>query len=164
MPSSAKRAIVSVTLHLELWRMRRTALILLKAPWTVMFLFFLLSTNSCTPGGDFVDELDGGYFFRDEGGTIKDIFCSEANGGEIPATVTGYGSNEFFIVASQVPKLPPDPLYDRVHEYRNGGSATYYWIIDIKGDSVWGPLSREDYQEGRSFLRIPVDLVLEELN
>ena len=129
-----------------------------------MLSFLLLSSNSCAPGGDLVDELDGGYFFRDEGGTIKDIFCNNANGGEVPATVTGYGSNELFIVASQVPKLPPDPLYDRVHYHSNGGSATYYWIIDIKGDSVRGPLSREDHQEGRSLLRIADDLVIEELN
>jgi hypothetical protein len=163
MTSSVESVLASVTQHLEMYQPKPTTSIFSRKPWVFMLFLLLLTTNSCVPGGDGVDELSGGYFFRDEGGKIKDILCVDANGGEIPATVTGYGANEFFIVASQVPKLPPDPLYGRFYGYSNGGSATYYWIIDLKGDSVWGPLSREDYQKGRSILRIPDDLVIEEL-
>jgi hypothetical protein len=127
-------------------------------------MLFLSSFSSCVPGGDRIEELSGGYFFRDEGGTARDILGRHADSGEIPATVAGYGFNDSFIVASQVPKMPSDPLYGKVYDYSNGAAATYYWIIDIRGDSVWGPLSLGDYREARLVLGVPGDLMIKVSN
>ena len=50
-----------------------------------MVFVIALILHCCT--SDYTENLGGGYFFRNEGGDIKDVFSKEPKGGEIPSTV-----------------------------------------------------------------------------
>lgn len=119
----------------------------------------MLFIISCTI--DSVKDLGNGYFYRDEGGDIKDILCDVPNGGEIPSTILKFSYNEEFIIASQKPKLPQDPLYDKEYEYKNGNDFIYYWIIIKNFHTVIGPLDKTEYLRARAIRQIPEDLKIE---
>lgn len=108
---------------------------------------------------DRTESLGNGYFFRDEGGTIRDILSERAAGGEVPATVTAYAYDDRFILAQQRPKLPPDPLYEARYDYPDPG-RDYFWIIDKRVDSLAGPLSLQEYEAARDRSGVPDNLVL----
>ena len=90
---------------------------------------------------DEIERLGNGYFYRDEGGSIKDILCEHPNGSQIPATVVDYVYNNKFILAKQKPKIPQEPLYDKIYTYPNGNEQFYYWLIIKESHTVLGPLS-----------------------
>ena len=62
----------------------------MKIGYSNLFIYccFALLIQGCTP--DYTKDLGEGYFYRDEGGNIKDILCEKPNGGEIPATILDY--------------------------------------------------------------------------
>lgn len=109
-----------------------------------LFLYCLiLIIQGCT--SDYSKYLGKGYFYRDEGGEIKDILCERPNGKEIPATVLDYAYNNKYIIVKQKPKLPQDPLYNRDYEYHNGESALYFWIILKEKDIAFGPMDKTEF-------------------
>ena len=57
----------------------------MKKECIILHLFCSLFIQSCT--ADSVKNLGSGYFYRDEGGNVKDILCQRSHGGEIPATI-----------------------------------------------------------------------------
>lgn len=120
----------------------------------------LLLLESCN-FSDSTRQLGDGYFFRNEGGKIKDILCEDPKGGEVPATVIAYGYDENFIIAKQKPKLPQDALYDNEYNYKKGSNAIYYWIVIKDKHSVLGPLAYDEYQEARNKFKIPDELKVE---
>ncbi len=130
---------------------------MIKLALSPIALFFACTLcGSCQDG---VVELSGTYFYRDEGGRIKDILSTRGDH-EIPATVIAYVFNEDFILAKQRPKLPADPLYSMQPEYMYGAEYVYFWIIDHDHDKIWGPLHEEEYLRTRYQLGVPSELVL----
>lgn len=111
----------------------------------------------CCSCQDRTVELSGGYFYRDEGERIKDILSVQGNR-EIPATVTAYAFDDYFIIAKQKPKVPADPLYNKQPVYEFGNEYVYYWIIDHRQDTVWGPLGEEEYWRVRAWVGVPPEL------
>ncbi|MDH5415244.1 MAG: DUF3997 domain-containing protein [Flavobacteriaceae bacterium] len=118
------------------------------------FFVLMLFTQSCNLS-DSTKHLGEGYFYRNEGGNIKDILCEHPTGGEIPATVIDYTYDENFIIAKQKPKLPQDPLYEKEYYYRGGANGEYYWIVIKYSHVVLGPLSDVEYKEMRKKHKIP---------
>jgi hypothetical protein len=108
----------------------------------VIFILIALIIQSCA--SDLKKNLGQGYFFRDEGGTIKDILCERSDGCEIPSTITFYDYNAEFIIAEQRPNLPQDPLYNGTYVYKKGINQTYYWLIIKKLDKQFGPITESE--------------------
>lgn len=118
---------------------------------------FIFTARSCT--SDSTESLGNGYFYRDEGGDIKDILSKNPNGVEIPSTILDYAYNDTIILAKQKPKLPQDPLYKKTYQY-NDKNQIYYWIV-IKEDNInYGPLNKREYKALRKKLNIPINLQL----
>lgn len=131
------------------WRMTKPA---------GVFLVVLLSATvvSCHP--DYAVDLTGGFFYRHEGGDMLDILSGQSSmGGEIPATVLDYAYDEHFIIAVQHPRLPQEPLYSKRYTYP-GNREYYYWIIDIIGNQILGPLSDQEFADYRAELGVPESL------
>jgi hypothetical protein len=128
---------------------------LTRSPLVVYFTAAAL-LGSCQ---DMAVDLSGNYFYRDEGGDIKDILYREGDG-EIPATVLDYAFNNDFIIAKQRPKVPAEPLYARHPIYVSGLEHEYYWIIDHAHDTIWGPLLEEEYLRTRDRIGVPTELAL----
>jgi hypothetical protein len=123
-------------------------------------IFITLILQNCS--SDYTENLGNDYFYRNEGGIIKDILCKKANGGEIPATVIEYNYNNDFIIAKQKPKLPQDPLYDKTYKYNLGENVLYYWLIDKENQIVYGPLNIEEFNKVKVKLKVPNELKLTE--
>ena len=118
---------------------------------------FALFIQSCT--SDNTKDIGGGYFYRDEGGSIKDILCEKPNGGEIPATILDYTYDSEFIIAKQKPKQPQESLYKRNYTY-NTDNTFFYWIILKASNIVLGPLDIQEYINMRLKYQIPDELTL----
>lgn len=131
----------------------------MKIGYSNLFIYccFVLLIQSCTP--DYTKDLGGGYFYRDEGGNIKDILCEKPNGGEIPATILDYAYNSEFIIAKQKPKLPQEPLYKKDYVY-NTDNTFFYWIIVKANNIVIGPLDMQGYINMRLKYQVPDKLIL----
>jgi len=115
-----------------------------------------LILQCCT--SDYTENLGGGYFFRNEGGDLKDILSKEPKGGEIPSTVIAFDYDKNFIIAKQRPKLPQDILYEKNYNYELGADTTYFWLIIKKSHLVLGPLKEKEFREVRERYEIPESL------
>lgn len=115
-----------------------------------------LILQCCT--SDYTENLGGGYFFRNEGGDLKDILSKEPKGGEIPSTVIAFDYDKNFIIAKQRPKLPQDILYEKNYNYELGADTTYFWLIIKKSRLVLGPLKEKEFREVRERYEIPESL------
>lgn len=131
----------------------------MKTGYSNLFIYcgFVLLIQSCAL--DYTKDLGGGYFYRDEGGNIKDILCEKPNGGEIPATILDYAYNSEFIIAKQKPKLPQESLYKKDYVF-NTDNTFFYWIIVKANNIVIGPLNRQEYINMRLKYQIPYKLTL----
>ena len=121
-----------------------------------MIFCVALILQCCT--SDYTENLGGGYFFRNEGGVIKDILCKEPKGGEIPSTVIAFDYDKNFIIAKQRPKLSQDILYEKNYNYELGVDTTYFWLIIKKSHLVLGPLNEKEFREVRERYEIPESL------
>ena len=123
--------------------------------WYMIFCVALI-LQCCT--SDYTENLGGGYFFRNEGGDIKDILCKKPKGGEIPSTVIAFDYDKNFIIAKQRPKLSQDILYEKNYNYELGVDTTYFWLIIKKSHLVLGPLNEKEFREVRERYEIPESL------
>lgn len=121
-----------------------------------MIFSVALILQCCT--SDYTENLGGGYFFRNEGGDLKDIHSKEPKGGEIPPTVIAFDYDKNFIIAKQRPKLPQDILYEKNYNYELGVDTTYFWLIIKKSHLVLGPLNENEFREVRERYQIPESL------
>lgn len=115
-----------------------------------------LILQCCT--SDYTENLGGGYFFRNEGGDLKDILSKDPKGGEIPSTVIAFDYDKNFIIAKQRPKLPQDILYEKNYNYELGADTTYFWLIIKKSRLVLGPLKEKEFRKVRERYEIPESL------
>ncbi len=125
----------------------------------LIIYLFVLGIHGCT--SDYTENLGSGYFYRNEGGDLKDILCKKPDGGEIPATVLAYAYNKDFIIAKQRPRLPQDPLYEKEYRYVNGRDTVYYWLIIKKKKVVIGPLNEKNFEKERKVNNVPNKLKFE---
>ncbi len=113
----------------------------------IIFTFFAIFLfQVCSIGTDKTTQLSGGYFYRNEGGSMKDILCKNPKGGEIPSEVVDFNYNRSFIIAKQKPKIPQDPLYSQDYHYENGIGQYYFWIIVHEKRLVLGPLDENEFK------------------
>lgn len=123
--------------------------------WYIVFCVAVI-LQCCT--SDYTENLGGGYFFRNEGGDLKDILSKEPKGGEIPSTVIAFDFDKNFIIAKQRPKLPQDILYKKSYNYELGANTTYFWLIIKKNRLVLGPLKEKEFREVRKRFEVPESL------
>jgi Protein of unknown function (DUF3997) len=126
-----------------------------RRPHIALVIFMSMLVCSCQ---DTVLDLSGGFFYRNEGGDVKDILYHEPGHGEVPATVVGIAFDKNFILAKQLPKVPSDPLYERNYVYQNGPDVAYYWIVDLQQDSIWGPMAEVEFKKTRLLVGVPAAL------
>ena len=100
--------------------------------------------QGCNFSTDCIKKLSGDYYFRNDGGDIKDILCEKPNGGEIPSTIIDFDYDKRFIIAKQKPKIPQDPLYNKDYQYKDGFNKIYFWLIVHEKNLVLGPLAKKN--------------------
>lgn len=71
-----------------------------------LFVYSLLALTLIRCSSDYSDELTGDYFYRDEGGEIKQILSHTPNRRNIYGRVTSYVYNSSFIIVLQEPSKP----------------------------------------------------------
>mgnify|MGYP001255448171 FL=1 len=123
--------------------------------WYMVFCVAVI-LQCCT--SDYTENLGDGYFFRNEGGDLKDILSKEPKGGEIPSTVIAFDYDKNFIIAKQRPKLPQDILYEKNYYYELGADTTYFWLIVKKNRLVLGPLKEKEFRDVRERYEVPESL------
>lgn len=126
----------------------------------LLFACVALLIQGCNFGADSTKKLSGGYFFRNEGGEIKDILCEKPAGGEIPSTIIDFDYDKKFIIAKQKPKIPQDPLYNKNYHYKDGVDEIYFWLIIHENSLVLGPLSEKEFTTARKEYNVPDNLIL----
>lgn len=123
--------------------------------WYMVFCVAVI-LQCCT--SDYTENLGDGYFFRNEGGDLKDILSKEPKGGEIPSTVIAFDYDKNFIIAKQRPKLPQDILYEKNYYYELGADTTYFWLIVKKNRLVLGPQKEKEFRDVRERYEVPESL------
>jgi Protein of unknown function (DUF3997) len=103
---------------------------------------------------DYVEELPGGYSFVDEGSSNAVI----AKGPKfIPCEVISYDYNDHFIIAAQIQQKecfwPADSINNEVGSFN-------FWIIEVKQDSIFGPLTYKNFIELKNKLGVEKSLRL----
>jgi len=141
---------------LALDRLNNLFMKLIKISKGIFILITLTITFSCS---DHFENLGSDYFYRDEGGKIKDILCKKAKSGGIPSTVVSFNYNDEFIIAKQKPNLPQDILYDKIYKYKEGTNATYYWLVIKDKYIVLGPYNSREFASARIKYKVDDDLV-----
>ncbi len=116
--------------------------------------------QGCNFSTDCIKKLSGDYYFRNDGGDIKDILCEKPNGGEIPSTIIDFDYDKRFIIAKQKPKIPQDPLYNKDYQYKDGFNKIYFWLIVHEKNLVLGPFSEEEFAIIRKEYNVPDNLIL----
>ena len=107
--------------------------------------------------GDSIEELPGTYEFVFEGGDFNYIYGGVKNQKVIPCNVEKYNFNDDYIIAYQ--KACKDCIIE--HDVKQKEGSFYYWIIDVKKDTLYSFSTREDYMEKRKELGVPEKLKLE---
>lgn len=128
---------------------------------SLAFTCVVFSFQCCYTGADATKKLSGGYYYRNEGGDIKDILCEKPNGGEIPATVIAYDYDKNFIIVKQKPKTPQEPLYSKNYQYKDGIEGIYYWLIVHDKGLILGPLNEIEFKGARKQYQVPDNLKTE---
>lgn len=118
-------------------------------------LFFIVS--SCGGWmGDSIDELSGNYEFvfeNNENAIIKGAGEEKI----IPCSVLSHSYNDDFILAFQ--KAASDCILNSNLKQEEG--KVYFWIIDVKADTLYRTESIEDYWTKRVELKVPENLRLQ---
>jgi len=112
------------------------------------FLFLVVVLFSCNGNNDSIDSLSGNYSFISEGPGNNVIAAQGAGRGNIfiPCNVIDHAYNEDYIIALQQPTK--DCFWGRdTSVYREGSEAEYFWIIAVKTDMVYGPLTEAEYDK-----------------
>ncbi len=125
-----------------------------------LLIIFAFLIQGCIIDADSTRKLSGGYFYRNEGGDIKNILCENPNGGEIPSTIIDFSFDKKFIIAKQLPKIPQDPLYNKSYQYKDGYDKYYFWLIVIEKDLVLGPLNEKEFSIIRKEYNVPEKLTI----
>lgn len=119
-----------------------------------MMLLILVLVSGCPFHGKvYKEDLVAGYVVS-ANDTIEDaelVFKDERYRGAvvvIPPTVFMYGWNDHFIIAKQ---RPPRHAKDKEGPIR-------YYIVEVQGGGIHGPLTNEEFQKLRSQLNIPFEV------
>jgi len=108
---------------------------------------FLYSGGSC---GDYREDLSGDYYYVYEG---KDNSIIRNNNSHmIPCDVISYDYDEDFILVKQIQKSDCFALVEFDSSISVG--ALNYWVIQVKTDSLYGPLSFSEFKLLRKKLNV----------
>jgi hypothetical protein len=121
----------------------------------LLLIGIIVLYKGCNIGADSSKSLSGGYFYRNEGGDIKDILSNKPDGGEIPSTVITFDYDKNFIIAKQKPKIPQDPLYSKDYYYTDGTDQNYFWLIIHDKQLVLGPMMENEFRKARQLYNVP---------
>lgn len=117
-------------------------------------IFHIILLSSCSLS-DETKTLSGGWVLAFE--SKHDVVIDEG-ARFVPCQVMKYGYDDNFIVAEQKPTEECFRGKD-TNSYPDMQS-TYYWIVDHKNHSFFGPLSFSEYESKRKELGIPTTLEL----
>jgi hypothetical protein len=132
----------------------------MRIKFSFTFIFLLIFAFFRCNLSDNTENLGEGYFYRNEGETMKDILCDNSNGGQIPATVLSYDYDKNYIIAKQKPKLPQEPLYDKNFIYKYGNKEIYYWLIIKNERLVLGPYNLGEFNDAKIKYNVSDKLML----
>lgn len=132
---------------------------------SIMLLSLLL--YGCAGEGDYDVELPNNYsLIRSSSHSIsvkKQTGEGEWESDTIPEKVTEIAWNNEYILAKQLGLKVKDP--DVSAEYKiPDESKVYYWILKVEDDSVFGPLSEEEFDKKKDELGVPKDLKLKKVS
>lgn len=139
---------------------------------TMLFLFIMLFISH---SWDKFPELNDNYYF--EHSPMHDISLLDSNNKVIIyGHIVNYDYNETYFIAAEKPREVifkeyydinninnhiPSKLTYKEREKKFEESRFYHlWIINLKTDSVFGPLSIEEFKEKRVELQVPDSLKL----
>lgn len=124
---------------------------------TEFLLIISLFLISCGGLSDYSENIPGGYQFVSEAKYVNLIIGKQ----EIPCNVIGYAYNENYILACQEFNDSECISYTQLLPQitgRNRDKEINFWIIDIKKDSLWGPLNYAEFLKTRRRLDIDKSL------
>lgn len=98
------------------------------------FILFLIALCGCNFSDESI-ELPGGHTYIDEGRCYKFILVNIKNGKNIESCVSEYRFNDNFITACQI-----NPKACEIDSIKMKDKLFY--IIDVKNEIVFGPLSK----------------------
>lgn len=132
----------------------------------IILLFIFIMLVGCAGLGDYDIALSGNYsIVRTSAHQVMispQVDTGLWGGAVIPAKVTEVAWNDSFIIAKQL-GLKTDPKSSNNYKIPDEDKQ-YYWIIDVKIDKVYGPLSKENYETQKRELQIPGTLVLQKVS
>jgi len=119
-----------------------------------IFLFTFLLTSCGGWVGDSIEELPGTYEFVFEGGDYNYIYGGVKNEKVIPCKVESYNYDKDYIIAYQ--KASKNCVIE--HNVKQEEGSLYYWVIDVKADTLYSFSNKSDYLEKRKELGVPEEL------
>ena len=126
----------------------------MKSILAIVLALIFLSLN-CS---DYVEDLGDGYSFAFEGAQTRTISGKKLN---IPPDVIAYENNDDFIIVSQMPygyeKVVKEKKYGDNYKY----DTVYFYIIDKRIDSLYGPMGLQEYLDTRNRMGLPKDFRME---
>jgi hypothetical protein len=120
----------------------------------IFFALIFLSLN-CS---DYTEDLGNGYEYGFEGAIVRTISGGKIN---IDVDVIAYAYNDDFIIAAQMPYS-----YEKVVKEEKCGESykydtVYFYIIDKRIDSLYGPMGLQEYLDTRNRMGLPKDFRME---
>ncbi len=127
-----------------------------KTTWIFLLCLFLLVSLACICGGTgllYEKDLGNGYAvwavdIIEEACVMKKI-DSDSAVCKVPPTVFEYGWDERYIVAKQ---------YAQKNYYEVDTTKVNWFIVDMKNDEVYGPMTESEYLDTRETLSVPTEL------
>ena len=110
---------------------------------------------------DYVKKIGDNYEYYHEGFSYKVIthVNNHVNDVEIPRSIIAYDYDDHFILAAQVDIIEKERLVEEDEEVINPKKINF-WLIEIEGDKLHGPLTLDEYLYKRKELNIPSELKL----
>ncbi|WP_083704308.1 DUF3997 domain-containing protein [Pontibacter indicus] len=126
-------------------------------PQLSLSLVCLLLTSCGGWLSDSTEDLAGNYKYVFESRENSLIYGGVKEQKVIPCTVESYAYSSDFILAQQ--KASKECVFP--HNIEQEEERIYFWIVDIKNDTLYRADSWEAYEENRTRLHVPEELQLE---
>lgn len=106
-------------------------------------------------------EIIAGHYICWESGSPMCAIHNTDKEMDIPPTVLEYKTDGKYITVKQRPDIPQNSFYKQVDYPDYNTDTLYYWIIDLRCDSiVKGPLSYQSFKDHCNLLHIEDSLIL----
>jgi len=129
----------------------------------VILLIIVLTIYSCSERE--AEDLGHGYRFDYDPVISSDyvILRPNKNTYAITGDVLEYRFDSIYIIAEQQPREVIlahtfNMNYEQEEAFFKNSTLRYYWIINKKNDSIYGPFTKREYLQKRVLLKIPKEL------